>query len=152
MLRTIFPGVVGEQDVATIGPDATVHEAAGLMVERRIGALLVLRNQRLVGIFTERDVLARVVAESRDSTETRVGEVMTRNPDSLPPDSTAAEALEMMSKRGYRHLPIVDGDRVVAVLSLRDLYSAMTVELKQNLEDTESYMFGTGYRWITLGP
>ncbi len=77
---------------------------------------------------------------------------MTRNPDSLPPDSTAAEALEMMSKRGYRHLPIVDGDRVVAVLSLRDLYSAMTVELKQNLEDTESYMFGTGYRWITLGP
>ena len=52
----------------------------------------------------------------------------------------------MMGKRGYRHLPIVDGDRVVAVLSLRDLYSAMTVELKQNLEDTESYMFGTGYR------
>ena len=53
---------------------------------------------------------------------------------------------KMMGQQGYRHLPIVDGDRVVAVLSLRDLYSAMTVELKQTLEDTESYMFGTGYR------
>ena len=146
MLRTIYPGVVGEQEVATIGPDATVHEAAELMVERRIGALLVIRNERLVGIFTERDVLARVVAKSRDSTATKVEEVMTRNPDSLPPDATAANALEMMSKRGYRHLPIVDGGRVVAILSLRDLYSAMTDELKQNLEDTESYMFGTGYR------
>ena len=146
MQRTIYPGVVGEQDVATIGPDATVHEAAELMVKRRIGALVVLRSERLVGIFTERDMLARVVAASRDPTETKVEEVMTRNPDSLPPDATAADALEMMGKRGYRHLPIVDGDRVVAVLSLRDLYSAMTVELKQNLEDTESYMFGTGYR------
>lgn len=146
MLRPIYPGVVGEQDVATIGPDATVQEAAELMLERRIGALLVLRNERLVGIFTERDVLARVVAKSRDSTKTKVEEVMTRNPDSLPPDATAADALKMMGQQGYRHLPIVDGDRVVAVLSLRDLYSAMTVELKQTLEDTESYMFGTGYR------
>ena len=83
MQRTIYPGVVGEQDVATIGPDATVHEAAELMVKRRIGALVVLRSERLVGIFTERDVLARVVAASRDPTETKVEEVMTRNPDSL---------------------------------------------------------------------
>ena len=146
MLRTIYPGVVGEQDVATIEPDATVYDAAELMVERRIGALLVIRSERLVGIFTERDVLSRVVAKGRDSTETKVEEVMTRNPDSLPPDATAVDALEMMGKRGYRHLPIVDGDCVVGVLSLRDLYSAMMDKLNQELEDTESYMFGTGYR------
>jgi CBS domain-containing protein len=99
---------------------ATVREAAICMSERQVGAVLVTRDGALEGIFTERDLLHRVVAPGRDPNGTRLVEVMTKNPDTIEADDYAIEALSRMSERGYRHLPVLDNGRLVGIVSRRD--------------------------------
>lgn len=100
-----------------------IREAIALMVQRDIGAVLVERDARAVGIFTERDVLRRVVLRGLDQ-ERPVSEVMTRDPEALGADDGIAFALNRMIEGGYRHLPIVDGEgKPVSVLSLREVVS-----------------------------
>jgi len=143
MLRQIVPHVVDKQDVVTITPDQTIQDAAKMMAERHIGAVLVTDNGKLVGIFTERDVLMRVVAKDMDPKSTKVGEVMTKNPDTLGPNDRAADAFQMMVQRGYRHLPILDGDAIVAIVSVRDIYQSINQSLAEEIEQREQLMFGT---------
>lgn len=146
MNRRIVPDVITPgQQLATLPPDALVRDAVALMRDKRIGAVLVLDEQRLAGIFTERDVLTRVVAEGRDPAATRLGEVMTRDPDTVAPDDRAIDALDRMSSRGYRHLPVAAGDRVVAIVSIRDLYAAVRQSLERELEQRDAYIFGESY-------
>lgn len=99
---------------------ASVRDAARLMAEQHIGAVLVMAGERLDGIFTERDALYRVVAEGRDPETTRLGEVMTSKLVTLSPDDAASDALRLMRDIGFRHLPVVEGDKVFGVISLRD--------------------------------
>jgi len=115
------------------------------MAERHIGAVLVAVDGRLQGIFTERDVLARVVAAGLDPNDTALGGVMTPNPDTVAPNDSALEALRRMSERGYRHLPVVDGERMVGIVSIRDLYTAVNKELAEDLQQREAFIFDTGY-------
>jgi CBS domain-containing protein len=105
------------------------------MRDRRVGAVLVTEGDRcLVGIFTGRDAVHRVLAEGKDTAHTTVGEVMTREPDTIPPGKIAIEALRLMEDRRYRHLPIVDDGRVVGIVSRFD-FSGM--ELDRLDEETE---------------
>ena len=99
-----------------------VREAARLMRSENVGSVLVMAGARLEGIFTERDLVCRVVAEELDPGETRLEEVMTRNPDSIGPDRPAIEALRRMQDGGYRHLPVVAEGQVIAVVSRRDFF------------------------------
>ncbi len=146
MNRRIVPDVIAPgQQLSTLGPEATVSEAVALMRERRIGAVLVLEDQRLAGIFTERDVLTRIVAEGRDAAVAPLSEVMTRDPDTVAPDDAAIDALDRMSSRGYRHLPVVAGERVVAIVSIRDLYAAVRQSLERELRQRDAYIFGESY-------
>jgi len=146
MNRRIVPDVISPgQQLSTLPPDARVRDAVATMRDKRIGAVLVLEDRRLAGIFTERDVLTRVVAEGRDPAATRLDEVMTRDPDTVAPDDRAIDALDRMSVRGYRHLPVVAGDRVVAIVSIRDLYSAVRQSLERELEQRDAYIFGESY-------
>lgn len=101
-------------------PAATVQEACRRMRDRRIGAILVVEENRLVGLFTGRDAVARVLAEGRDPAATMLADVMTNGPDTLKPGAMAIEALRMMQDGGYRHMPVVDGCRVVGIVSLGD--------------------------------
>lgn len=94
-----------------------------MMAERRIGSALVMEQERLVGIFTERDVL-RAMGEQFDAARHPVSEWMTSNPITVPPDTPARDALKTMLDRNFRHLPVTDGDRVVGVVSMRDLTKA----------------------------
>ncbi|MCE4627970.1 MAG: CBS domain-containing protein [Desulfurococcales archaeon] len=107
----------------TVTPDETVYEAAVKMAELGVGALPVIDEEgRLVGIFTERDLLVRVVAKGLDPTKIRVGEVMTPNPVTVGPDEPVEEALRLMAKIRARHLPVVDEKgRLVGIVSIRDL-------------------------------
>ena len=118
--------------VIEIGPDAMVREACKLMAEHGIGAVLVMRDAAIEGIFTERDALNRVLAEGRDPDETRVGAVMTPEPVTLGPEATAVDALRLMTQIGFRHLPIVEQGRVYGIISMRDFVGA---ELQQAGED-----------------
>ena len=145
MQRLIVPDLVSNQNLVSLPPSATVRDAARVMTERHIGAVLVAVDGRLQGIFTERDVLARVVAAGLDPDDTVLGGVMTPNPDTIAPNDTSLEALRKMSERGYRHLPVVDGERVVGIVSIRDLYAAVNSELAEDLEQREAFIFDTGY-------
>ena len=102
-------------------PDASLQEAAQRMVERRVGSILVREGERLVGILTERDIL-RLFA--RGELEARVRDVMTRNPETVEPDESLAQARLVMLHGGFRHLPVVEAGRLVGMLSLRDLLAA----------------------------
>ncbi|HEU5334598.1 MAG TPA: CBS domain-containing protein [Terriglobales bacterium] len=102
-------------------PEMTVLEAARMMTERNIGALPVLREGRLVGIFSERDVMTRVVAAGRSPGSTKLSEVMTSYPRTVAPEETVENCLFMMKEFGFRHLPICAGEDFVGLVSVRDL-------------------------------
>jgi CBS domain-containing protein len=112
--------IIEDQKPVTASADITVAAAARLMKEHRIGALLVLHDGRLAGIFTERDALFRVIAEGRDPKKTRIAEVMTANPRTIAPDRPFGHALHLMHEGGFRHVPVVDNGRPVGVVSARD--------------------------------
>jgi CBS domain-containing protein len=109
-----------KRQVIHLTPGASVREAARLMSENHIGALLVMEEGRLAGIFTERDALNRVLAEGRDPDSTLLSEVMTRDPVTLSPQTAATQALRLMGEIGFRHLPVVEDDEVFGIISLRD--------------------------------
>ena len=122
MRRRIIPDIIEEgRDLRTLPATATARDAARTMHDWNIGAVLVMQDGQLIGIFTERDLVNRVVACDRDPRATHLQEVMTKDPDSISPEATAMEALRMMEDGGYRHLPVVLGSRVVGILSRRDL-------------------------------
>lgn len=107
-----------------IGVEAgvSVSDAIATMAEHRIGCLLVTQGERLVGIFTERDVIRRVLGEGREPARTTVDEVMTPDPETLPIDAEISWAVNRMSLGGYRHVPLLgDGDRPVGIVSVKDL-------------------------------
>ena len=113
--------IVRNQDPLTLPPDATVGEACRYMRERRVGAVLVTEgDQRLIGIFTGRDAVHRVLAEGMSAGDTTLADVMTCNPDVMPPGKTAIEVLRLMEDGRYRHMPIVDNGKVVGIVSRYD--------------------------------
>jgi CBS domain-containing protein len=110
-----------DQNPLALRPNASVLEAARHMRDRRVGAVLVVEeDDKLVGIFTGRDAVARVLAEGKDPAATRLAEVMTSDPSSLSPSHTAIEALRLMQDARCRHLPIVHEVRVVGIVSHGD--------------------------------
>ena len=145
MQRKIVPDIVKDQVIALVAPTVTVRDAAEIMAERHIGALLVGDGDKMIGIFTERDVLTRVVARGLDPDITVLESVMTKNPDTVLPDEMALDALARMRAKGYRHLPVVKDGKLVGIVSIRDLYSAVTTELESDIKQREAFIFDTGY-------
>ncbi|HEY8249235.1 MAG TPA: CBS domain-containing protein [Burkholderiales bacterium] len=126
--------IIEDQKPVTASAGITVASAARLMKEHRIGAILVIQDGRLAGIFTERDALFRVIAEGRDPAKTRVGEVMTANPRTIAPDRPFGHALHMMYEGGFRHVPVVDDGRPLGVVSSRD---ALGPDLQQFIAELD---------------
>jgi len=119
-------GTVGEimtGSVFSIEPTMTVAEAATVMGERKIGSALVMEGEKLSGIFTERDIV-RALGEHFDAAGHPVSEWMTTDPMTVPPDTPIQEALNTMLERGFRHLPVVDGESILGIVSMRDLTRA----------------------------
>ena len=113
--------IISHQNPLILPPTATVMQACQHMRDHRVGAVLVTEgDRRLIGIFTGRDAVSRVLAEGKDAASTTLAEVMTRNPDTVPLRQTAVEALRVMQDGGYRHLPVVAGNKVVGVISRGD--------------------------------
>lgn len=130
--------VIDRQEVFSVAPGASVIEAVRCMRDRRIGALMVVENERLVGILSERDVVFRVVADERDAKSTRVAEVMTTNPQVIQPDKPFSHALHMMYEGGFRHVPVVDANgRAVGMVSARDALELEEHEFGEALKQRE---------------
>ena len=132
-LRTI----VARQAAVTARRSNSVLEAARMMKARDVGALMVVDGTRLVGIFTERDALFRVLAEGRDPQATQLGEVMTTQPPTIHPDAPFIEALRIMHRGRFRHLPGVEFDRPLGMVSVRDALDDDLADLRAALEQQE---------------
>jgi len=126
--------IIEDQKLVTASAEITVASAARLMKEHGIGAILVIQDGRLAGIFTERDALFRVIAEGRDPATTRVAEVMTANPRTIAPDRPFGHVLHMMYEGGFRHVPVVDDGRPLGVVSSRD---ALGPDLQQFIAELD---------------
>ena len=126
--------IVKNQVPVTLPPDATVRDACQCMRDRRVGAVLVTEaDQRLLGIFTGRDAVHRVLAEGMSAARTKLAAVMTRDPDTMPPGKSAIEALRLMEYGRYRHVPIVNDGKVVGIVSRFDFSG---IELDRLDEET----------------
>jgi CBS domain-containing protein len=112
--------VMEQKKLLTAAPQTTVSEAAKLMAKKNVGAIMVVENDRLVGIFTERDALVRVIAKGRDVHATRLSDVMTGEPQTVDPNKTFGYALLMMHENGFRHVPVVENDKLIGIVSSRN--------------------------------
>jgi len=128
MLGLPIRSVLEPRKLVVAAPEASVGEAARLMAENKVGAVLVVKQGRLVGIFTERDAVYRVMAARRDMDTTRVEDVMTREPKTVAPEESFGYALLLMHENGFRHAPVVEDGRPVGVVSARN---ALDPELEE---------------------
>lgn len=145
MMRKIVPDVISGQTLITVNTSDTARAIAKLMHEKRIAAVLVTENEQLVGIITERDMTARVIAAGADPDTSTAKDIMTSNPDTLHPDDTPAQAIKMMIDRNYRHLPVTNGEDLVGMVSVRDLYAIYNLELEEDLKDRNAFIYGENY-------
>src|SRR5258708_11379393 len=130
--------LVKDRKVYSIEAGRTVLEAARFMMEHNIGALPVMRDGKLAGIFSERDVMNRVVAVGRTPGTTEVGEVMTANPRAVEADESIEECLFIMREFGFRHLPIIEGEELKGLVSLRDLLMRQVAEMERQTRGAAS--------------
>lgn len=115
-------------------PGTSVARASRLMAEKNVGAVMVVKEKRLVGIFTERDAVFRVIAQGRDPRATRLDEVMTPQPCTVAPEETFGHALMMMHEGGFRHLPVVKNGEPIGIVSSR---SALDPEMEEFVSETQ---------------
>lgn len=142
--RRLIPDVVTNQSLILLPERASVRSAVEVMAARDIGAVVITEREQLRGIFTERDVLKRVVAADIDPDGTRLSEVMTRNPLTLPSEASPLDALKLMRSRRIRHLPVVDDGRIKGIVSIRDLFDVVQDSLQEQVQTYETLMFGLG--------
>ena len=146
MQRKIVPNVVARKQVVTVVVEDTAFQAAKLMADNHIAALVVVDGEsKIIGIVTERDMTQRIIAAGLDGKTTPVKHIMTGNPDTLSPEDSAGDALELMQTRNYRHLPVTEDGKCIAVVSIRDLYVSVKEALEEDIRETEAFVFGDRY-------
>ena len=143
-MTTIRQILAGKPDVYSIDPDATVLDALKRLEEKNVGALLVMKGDRLVGIFSERDYARRMILHGRSSKETAVREVMTSQVFTISPDANAGECMVHMTDRHVRHLPVLENGRVVGVISIGDVVRSVIDDLRFTIRQLESYIRTAG--------
>jgi CBS domain-containing protein len=128
--------------VFAIGPDEPVLVAVRMMADRYVGALLVMDGDKLAGIVSERDYARKVILKGRSSAETPVRDIMTASVITVGPDDTTDTCMRICTERHVRHLPVVDGNKVVGVLSIGDLVKAVIDAQSREIEQLQRYIAG----------
>ena len=130
------------QTVETVAPSTSVFDAVKLMAEKNIGALLVMENVSIVGIITERDYARKIVLMGRSSKQTPVGDIMSFPVMVVRPEQTNEECMALMTDNRLRHLPVVDKDKLIGLISIGDLVKDIISEQKFIIEQLEHYIAG----------
>jgi CBS domain-containing protein len=139
-MKTIGALVAGRKELFLLAPEQSVREAARYMTERRVGAVCVLEGSRLVGVVSERDIMGRVVAQGLDLDRTSVGEVMTRDLAVAQASESHEDGLRRMKQAGCRHLPVVEGDKLVGMVAQRDLLQVDLSEKDEEIRWLNAYI------------
>jgi CBS domain-containing protein len=130
------------QQVWSISPAASVYEALQLMASKDIGALPVVEEDRLVGIFSERDYARKVILHGKTSRETRVDEIMTGRVVVVGPERTTEECMALMTEKHIRHLPVMEGERLIGLVSIGDVVKAVISNQEFVINQLENYISG----------
>ena len=129
-------------EVWSVHPDAAVYDAIEMMADKEVGALMVLDGGALVGVISERDYARKVILRGRSSKDTAVKEIMTARVIYARPDQTVEDCMALMTEKRIRHLPIVDGEDLLGVVSIGDLVKTMLAEQQFVIEQLEQYISG----------
>ena len=127
-------------DVWSTTPDSMVYDALRIMGDKDVGALVVLEDNKLVGIISERDYARKIVLRGRSSRDTKVGEVMTKDVFTVHPEQTMQECMELMTNRRIRHLPVMLENKVIGVISLGDVINDIIYQQKQSIRSLEKQL------------
>ncbi len=130
--------------VISIAPDASVFDAIKIMADKAVGSLVVMENEELRGIVTERDYARKVIIKGRSSKSTQVSDIMSTGVITTSSAETVSDCMEMMSKNRIRHLPVVEDNRVIGMISIRDLVQAIITDQQEEIEHLEHYISGQG--------
>jgi CBS domain-containing protein len=128
--------------IFSVAPADTVFRALQVMADKNVGAVLVLQDGELAGIFTERDYCRKIILMGRSSLNTQVQEIMTRKMITVSPEQTIEECMELMSQHHIRHLPVLDQGRLVGILSIGDVVKAIITAKQDTIENLEDYIMG----------
>ncbi|MFT2009835.1 CBS domain-containing protein [Pontibacter sp. 13R65] len=126
--------------ILTIDPNSTVYSALELMVENNVGALMVMDADRFVGIFTERDYARKVILKGKASKETLIKEIMSEHPATVSPNNTVEECMQLMTQKYIRHLPVLEDNSLVGLISIGDVVKYLIEEQKFIIENLEHYI------------
>jgi CBS domain-containing protein len=129
----------------SIGPDASVYEALKLMADKNVGAVMVVEDGQMVGIFTERDYARKIILKGKTSLETPLREIMTRETVTIHPEQSLEECMALMTKWHIRHLPVMESGRLVGMVSMRDVVEAIISNKEITIESLEKYILSGGY-------
>ncbi len=129
-----------------VGPETTTYDALEIMAEKNVGALLVVECGRLVGVFSERDYARKVILKGKSSKNTTVRELMSSPPITVGPDTSLQDCMVLMTKNHVRHLPVMDHDVLMGVVSIGDVVNTIMSEQEATIVELEEYIAGTGYQ------
>ena len=135
----------GSSEVWSVTPDASVYDALKLMSEKNVGALPVVEGGKLVGVISERDYARKVVLQGKSSLQTPVSEIMTPRVFSVQIGQKMTEAMAIMSEKRVRHIPIMDEDQLVGIISIGDVLKEIVSAQEMYIKDLENYIDGRGY-------
>jgi CBS domain-containing protein len=129
-------------NIISVTPDSTVLDALRLMAEKNIGGVLVMQGESLMGIFTERDYARKIILKGKTSADSKVSEVMVSSLITVAPDATTSDCMKLMTDKTIRHLPVIENNRLVGLISIGDVVKTMIEEQQQVIQHLEQYIAG----------
>ena len=129
-------------DVQTIGPEATVYEALKKMAGKNIGALLVMKDDKIIGVFSERDYARKIILKGKSSKESKVGELLSERIFYVKPTATTNECMQIMTDHRVRHLPVLDEEKLVGIVSIGDIVNKVIQGQSHTIKQLEDYILG----------
>lgn len=129
-----------KQGIISVSPNSMVIDALHVLADNNIGAVVVMENNKLVGIFSERDYVRKGIIKGRSAKDTPVSELMTANVFTITPEKTTHDVMKLFSEKHFRHLPVVEDDQVIGVISVSDIVNATLKEQQEHIRYLESYI------------
>jgi len=135
-----------QQSTLAVSPTDSVYRAIELMAEQNVGAVLVREKDQILGIFTERDYVRKVILQNRSSRTTQIQEIMTKDMLTVTPETSLEDCMALMCDHRIRHLPVLEGERLLGMISMRDVVDDLVAYKQKRIESLEEYILGREYR------